>query len=176
MNLRLVDCNWHVLFTLPNHENVVSLRLKKNGLDSFYPTKKEVRQWSDRKKAIIAPLLPNYVFVNTPSKERYKALEVPGVIRYLDSNRDPTIVPQHEIDLLMRMTGGNCELTSETFKRGDVLVISSGPLNNLEGVCIDSKGTKRLLVEIHSIRRSFLIDISTCDVKKVKDRQTQILV
>ena len=53
------------------------------GIEVYVPTKTEVRQWSDRKKKIIIPLLPSMVLVHLLDKQMETVFEVSQVVRYL---------------------------------------------------------------------------------------------
>ena len=78
---------WFVVYTKPRNELKVSQRLSVLGVENYTPTKTEVRQWSDRKKKILVPLLPSMVLVSIHEKEVNKVFEVAGVVRYLFENQ-----------------------------------------------------------------------------------------
>jgi transcriptional antiterminator RfaH len=164
------DFFWFTLFTMPNHEKIVCGNLNKIGIESFLPMRKEMRQWSDRKMKVEVPYFPNYLFVNIRKVDRYKVFEVPGVVRYLDSNQNPTVMREKEINIIKTLeSAGKFEVTSENFSKGDLVVITSGPLKNLQGVLIDKKGTKRLLLQIESIKRNLLVDVAAYSLKKIHE-------
>jgi hypothetical protein len=56
---------------------------------SFLPLHKEIRTWSDRKKQIELPLFPSYIFVYTSLCERYKSLQVKGIVNYVSFDGKP---------------------------------------------------------------------------------------
>ena len=60
---------WFVLCTKPRNELKVSGRLSRLGIEAYTPTRIEVRQWSDRKRKVIIPLLPSMVLVFLLEKE-----------------------------------------------------------------------------------------------------------
>ena len=74
---------WFVLNTRPRTEIKVSQRLSVLGIENYTPTRIEVRQWSDRKKKILVPLLTSMVLVSIHEKEVNKVFEVAGVVRSL---------------------------------------------------------------------------------------------
>ena len=78
-----ISKNWFVLYTKPRHELKVLDRLSLLGVESYTPTKIEVRKWSDRKKKVKVCLLPSMVLVCLEENEVDKVFEVPGVRRYL---------------------------------------------------------------------------------------------
>jgi transcription antitermination factor NusG len=74
---------WFVLCTKPRNELKVLNRLLSLGIDAYTPSRIELRQWSDRKKKVIVPLLPSMVLVRLDEKKVHKVFEIPGVVRYL---------------------------------------------------------------------------------------------
>ena len=74
---------WFVLCNKPRNELKVLNRLLSIGVDAYTPSRIELRQWSDRKKKVIVPLLPSMVLVRLDEKKVHKVFEIPGVVRYL---------------------------------------------------------------------------------------------
>lgn len=91
---------WHVLITKPKFELKVAERLTSLGFEVCCPTRVEIRQWSDRKKKVVVPLLPSMLLINISEKTRAEVFVVNGALRYLFWLGKPAIVPQEEIDLL----------------------------------------------------------------------------
>ena len=88
---------WFVLYTKSRTEIKVSQRLSVLGIENYTPTRMEVRQWSDRKKKILVPLLPSMVLVSIHEKEVNKVFEVPGVVRFLFENQKRAEVSNEEV-------------------------------------------------------------------------------
>ena len=88
---------WFVVYTKPRTEIKVSQRLSVLGIENYTPTRIEVRQWSDRKKKILVPLLPSMVLVSIHEKEVNKVFEVAGVVRYLFENQKRAEVSNEEV-------------------------------------------------------------------------------
>ena len=88
---------WFVLCTKPRTEIKVSQRLSVLEIENYTPTRIEVRQWSDRKKKTLVPLLPSMVLVSIHEKEVNKVFEVAGVVRYLFENQKRAEVSNEEV-------------------------------------------------------------------------------
>ena len=88
---------WFVIYTKPRTEIKVSQRLSVLGIENYTPTRIEVRQWSDRKKKILVPLLPSMVLVSLNEKEVNKVFEVAGIVRYLFENQKRAEVSNEEV-------------------------------------------------------------------------------
>jgi transcription antitermination factor NusG len=66
--------NWYVIHTKPRNEKKVFEQIINKEIEVFLPLIQTVRYWSDRKKKLMIPLFPGYVFVNTNENERIKAI------------------------------------------------------------------------------------------------------
>ena len=92
--------SWHVIYTKPRAEKKVEERLNNFGIEAYCPVKQEVKQWSDRKKKILVPVLPSMVLVNIDEKERNKVFDIPGVVRYMFWLKKHAIVKDDEVNTL----------------------------------------------------------------------------
>ena len=99
---------WFVLLTKPKNELKVASLLTAKQLPVFAPTRTEVRQWSDRKKKVVVPLLPSMVLVHLTEQEVPCVFSIPGVVRYLFSNGKRATVPPHEIEAMQAYHSSVC--------------------------------------------------------------------
>ena len=91
---------WFVLLTKPKNELKVATLLTAKNILVFAPTRAEIRQWSDRKKKVLVPLLPSMVLVCLTEPEVSCVFDIPGVVRYLFSNGKRATVSEHEIEAM----------------------------------------------------------------------------
>ena len=112
--------SWHVIYTKPRAEKKVEERLNNFGIEAYCPVKQQVKQWSDRKKKILVPVLPSMVLVNIDEKERNKVFDIPGVVRYMFWLKKHAIVKNDEVDLLKNLLTQNNIISqnTETLKVG----------------------------------------------------------
>ena len=54
---------WFVIYTKPQFEIKVEQTLQNIGIRAYSPVYKQVKQYSDRKKKVLKPLLRSYVLV-----------------------------------------------------------------------------------------------------------------
>lgn len=127
---------WYVLYVKSRHEKKVHDLLREASLESFLPLIASERKWSDRKKNILTPLFPSYVFVNVNSSlEFYKALEFNGVYTYIRFGREYAKMTDHEIRKIRTILDleGVTNVKSDTqLKVGDSAKIAYGSLYGLE--------------------------------------------
>lgn len=142
---------WFAIYTRPKNEKKVVEGLEKLGVEVYCPMVTQVKQWSDRKKKVEAPLINSYVFVNIEDKKRNIVFEVPGVVRYLFWLGKPAVIQEHEIDLLKAsLKGVFSSVEVIGIQPGDTLTISKGPFQGKEGVVsqVDKNKIRLVLKEL----------------------------
>lgn len=136
--------NWYVVYTYPNSEKKIYNELNKRAITAFLPTKKVVRQWSDRKKKLEIPLFPNYIFVKLPPKQMWVVLMIDGVVRFISFDGAPVVVRDTEIDVVKKLISASSEVNNENFCiQGEKVQVKEGPLSGLVGRVV----TQRLCTE-----------------------------
>ena len=125
---------WFVLYTKPQFEIKVAEALQKIGVRAYCPVYTQLKQYSDRKKKVIKPLLRSYVFVKIEDKDRDQVFQIPGVVRYVFWLGKPAIVREDEIVLMENNLSGIYESISvSTLGKGAAYTIPEGPFKGLSG-------------------------------------------
>ena len=132
---------WFVVYTKPRNELKVSQRLSVLGVENYTPTKIEVRQWSDRKKKILVPLLPSMVLVSIHEKEVNKVFEVPGVVRYLFENQKRAEVSNEQVLAMNYYLENTYYSNKKELAVGETVKV---PLLEKEATVLSIKGKKCL--------------------------------
>ena len=135
---------WFVVYTKPRNELKVSQRLSVLGVENYTPTRIEVRQWSDRKKKILVPLLPSMVLVSLDEKDVNKVFETPGVVRYFFENGKRAIVPKKEVLAMQHYLEHSYHQKQQEVAIGDTLQV---PLLEQEAILLSKKG-KNCIVQL----------------------------
>jgi transcriptional antiterminator RfaH len=149
-NLLLMK-KWFVLYTRPNHELKVAELLKELAISCFCPTVTVLKQYSDRKKKLIKPFLPSYVFVFIEEGNRTDVFSVFGIVRYLFWLGKPAIIRESEIDLMREYLNGIYRSISiSSFIRGQFYEISEGVLSGRIGKVIEIQKNK-VKLELQSL-------------------------
>ena len=66
------DANWYVLRVKIGCEKKIGLNLHNLGFEVLYPLKRELRDWSDRKKWVEVAIFVGYIFVKISKTEKNK--------------------------------------------------------------------------------------------------------
>lgn len=132
---------WFVLCTKPRNELKVTDRLLRLGIEVYTPTRIEIRQWSDRRKKVITPLLPSMVLVRLSEKELHTVFEVPGVLRYLFEHGERASVSNEEVLAMQTYLMNTCKKATNGVTVGDMVEV---PLLGEQATLLSIKGKKCL--------------------------------
>ena len=142
---------WFVLYTKPNFEIKVANSINSMGIEAYCPVYHQIKQYSDRKKKIIKPLIPSYIFLKLSEENRNKVFTIPGVVRYLFWLGKPAQVKEKEIELLKgNLTDNYDEVLISKLTKGNEYTIPSGPLKGRTGTVLNVLKNK-LRLELSSM-------------------------
>jgi len=134
---------WFVIYTKANQEIKVTEQLNEIGISCYCPTVTIIKQYSDRKKKILKPLIPSYVFVFTEERRRNDVFSVFGVVRYMFWLGKPAVVREKEIELMKEYLNGEFQSVSLTnFTKGQLHKISEGIFKGKIGRVIEIQKNK----------------------------------
>ena len=168
--------NWIAVYTKSRHEQTVVNELNKKNIESYCPMFKERRQWSDRKKWVYFPLFRSYVFANIEIKENIYVLQTIGVNKIVKFQEKISIIPDQVIDNIKNIIEGEYNVEkADYFIKGDEVRVVSGPLKDLDGVVLDSRGTNKVIIKIEAIQQAFSVEISSGLLKSNKKNASSIL-
>ena len=165
---------WFVLWTHSHCEQLVHDQLAGNGFDVFLPT---IKTWSRQKgvrRAISVPMFPGYAFVNhAMDKWSYTALlKTRGLVRILGERWDRLeAVPAAEIEAIRRVAAVDAPVMPHPYLRqGQRVRIVDGPLIGVEGILVQVKPSKGLLVlSVDLLRQSVALEVDCTVVVPVSD-------
>jgi len=142
---------WFIVYTKANQEIRVSKHLKEMGIFCYCPTVTIIKQYSDRKKKKLKPLIPSYVFVFIEEEKRNDVFSVFGIVRYMFWLGKPATVRESEIELMREYLNGRYQSISITkFTRGQLYKISEGVFSGRIGKVIETQKNK-IKLELQSL-------------------------
>lgn len=153
---------WYVWYTKPKSEKQVLDRLTSKQVVTYLPIRKELRQWSDRKKWVETPLFGGYIFTFINYKQFDEVKFTEGILSFVKFEGKPAKVKTHEIELIKRMLTGAEDIEvsdSNPFLEGDRIVISYGPFIGTEAVIVEVRGKKKLAINFEQFGKSLLLEV-----------------
>ena len=155
--------SWYALQVRHQHEKLVSTVLPNKGYRTFLPTYRSRRCWSDRVTEIEVPLFPGYVFCHFDSAERrVPILTTPGVVRIVGGPGGP--IPVHESEMAAIQAVIASGIAAEPWphlEAGQPVRIQHGALAGVEGVFLEIKNRRRLIVSVTLLQRAINVDIDS---------------
>jgi transcription antitermination factor NusG len=166
----LEDARWFAIHTVARHEKRVDALLQEKRVDTFLPLLRQVRQWSDRRSTVEVPLFSCYVFVNlapTP-EERTKILHTPGVLGFVGNERQGTPIPTEQIESLQTALSREIPCVPYPYLHAGTRVrIRGGALNGVEGILVQQREDRSLVVSVELLQRSVAIRVEGYDVEVI---------
>ena len=163
--------SWYAVYTKPRFEKKVYATLLNNGYDCYLPLIATYRQWSDRKKKVLIPLISSYVFVNTFENNLTNILPFNGVVTILKHMKKPAIIKDYEIENLKMLLEDSDKIkTIENIdlKKGDPVLVEKGLFKGLIAEHIRYKGKYRIFSRIEALGNVIELDIPLSFIKKIQ--------
>lgn len=166
------DLQWYAVRTRSRFEKVVHDRLVRQGIDSLLPLCTRTSQWKGHTKRIKWPLFSGYCFARFEVDQQGTVIQVPGVVEIIGTGGVLEAIPATEIAAVQRLitSGETYKIHPFPFEEGMLVRVIQGPLVGLEGKCVQSIGTCRLLISVNLIRQSAAVDIAAEDVARLEEQ------
>jgi len=165
------ELKWYAIHTRSRFEQKVHDGFLGKSIETFLPKAQVMSRRKDRRKKILIPLLPGYVFVHTDlNPETYWGIiKTVGVVRMIGFEGKPVPARDEEISSLMILNGTDRTVQNRVYmKRGDRVIIMEGPLKGLVGFYLRHKGqTEKVVVNIELLHRSLAVEIEDWALEKV---------
>lgn len=166
--------SWYALYTRSRHEDLVHLGLSQKAFHAFLP---KIEVWSkrkDRRKKILLPMFPGYLFIELLSLDnetKVNVLKTFGVVRLLGAphHPDPIPIPDEKIDAIRRIVASKVEVQHFQYpKVGEPARIIDGPFAGIEGVVLNTDFAKELfVVSIELLQRSVAIRLEGFQIARL---------
>jgi transcription antitermination factor NusG len=153
---------WYLLYTRPRHEKKVATQLCNRKLEYFLPLTQQLQSWKLRKRSLLVPLFPSYIFVKlTCFQDYFISMDADGVSNYVRFNKQPAVVKESVINQLRLVveSGHDICVSNEEFKRGETVLIKEGALGGLVSEVVQYQGKNKILVRVQLLSRSVLVDL-----------------
>lgn len=156
---------WWVIYTQPCHEKRVAQSLKAASEEVFVATRKEIHQWSDRKKEVEVLLIPHVIFLHATEERRIELVKtnsrLVGVMREATSHK-PISIPDAQMhtfitavqsanDDVQFVSMDDPQYAAVNFKEGDEVTITHGKLKGARGCILHAKDGNRFVVRLGSL-------------------------
>ena len=165
---------WYAVYTSARHEKAIARHFDERGLTYFLPLYQVVHRWNKRSCRVSLPLFPGYVFVQTRRQNRFRPLQVPGVLHYVATGAIPCPIADEEIEALRKILVNVTDVGPHPYlSSGQRVQIAAGPLAGLSGIIQRTKAGNRFVVSVEMLKQSISIEIDGFQI--ASPQQTQNL-
>lgn len=161
---------WYAVYTRSRHEKRITDQLERKTVGTFLPVYEAVHRWKNGRHRVTMPLFPGYTFAHIALKNRLEVLKVPGVVRLVGFNGMPTPVADEDVEGLQRALAAGVRAEPHPYLTvGRRVRIMAGPLAGHEGILLRRKGSVRVVLSIHLIQRSIVVEANAAGLMPVSN-------
>ena len=153
---------WYPVYTYPKAEKKAHQALSNKGIETYLPLRRQLKQWSDRKKWIDEPFIKSYLFVRITQQEQTEVLMTKGITRFIYFGGKVTSMPDKQLeDLKLLMASAvELEVTEENLLPGEKIILKAGPLKGMVGEIISYRSQKQLALRLENLGCSVIIHVA----------------
>jgi transcriptional antiterminator RfaH len=163
---------WYVLRTKPRQESRAQLNLQAWGLETLLPLNRSgnrvIGKSGDRTP--VCMLFPSYIFCKFAETMFGKVKYTYGVAHIVSFGGVPAVVDQAIIDELaaraLPLHGASGHGSAVSFRRGDKVLIESGPFKNFIGIFEqDLPGSERVRILLDAVKFQSRVECGRGEIK-----------
>ncbi len=167
----LAENHWYAVHTRSRFENKVYNGFISKSIRAFLPRVQVMSRRKDRRKKIMVPMLPGYIFVNVRMDPYtyWDIIKTVGVVRIVNFKGIPVPAKEEEISNLMILDGTDRTVQNRSYmRRGDRVMIMEGPFKGLVGIYVRHKNkADRVVINIELLNRSMEVELEDWLLEKI---------
>jgi len=152
---------WFAAKTKPKGEFKAMNFFNSIGIDSYVPSYRTKKIWSDRVKKVTVPAISGYVFFEL-TKINFELINLNPytkcVVRGIDGA--PAVIRENEIATLKKHLNGGHINTEIKFYKGQNIKVCSGPFMLKKGI-VNKVSDSKVMINIESININLILNKSS---------------
>lgn len=151
---------WWVGHTKARFEKAFAWDLLRRDMSYFLPLIERVRVTAGKKRRVLMPVFPSYVFFCGADEDRVAALTTNRLCQAIEVVDQQKLVS--ELAAIERALAGQAELDRYPFAaEGNRCRVTAGPFEGIEGVVVKRAGTARLVLQVSILGQGASMEIDT---------------
>jgi transcriptional antiterminator RfaH len=157
-SLRSMHGKWWIAHTKARFEKAFAFDLLRRGTGYFLPLIKRVKMSGGKKRHVMLPLFPSYVFFCGNAEDRYAALATNRLCRVIETIDQEGLL--RELSALETALAGKAVLDPYPFAAvGRRCRVRGGPFEGIEGTVIERDGPTRLVLQVKMLGQGASMEI-----------------
>ena len=161
---------WWVGHTKSRFEKAFARDLLERGIVFFLPQVERVRVFGGRKRRILLPLFPSYVFFCGDEESRVTAMRTNRLCRTIDVSEQDKLVS--ECSAIEQALAGGAGLDPwPGLSLGRRCRVTAGPLRGIEGTVIRKDGRTRIVLQVSVLGLGASLEIDADFLEPTEEHQ-----
>jgi transcriptional antiterminator RfaH len=161
---------WWVAHTKSRNEKALAKDLIQKDISYFLPMNWKVRRQRGRTIRSLLPLFSGYLFFCGKENQRIEVLRTNRVANLLAVNDQQRLLDElSQIEQALRT--GAALSPHKYIKAGQYCRVIGGPLADLQGIVVKTRGTARLLLQIDMLGQATSVEIDTDMIEIIDERR-----
>jgi transcriptional antiterminator RfaH len=142
------------------------------GIETFLPIRRELRQWSDRKKWVDSPLFNGYIFTCISPREWDMVNYTEGILTYVRLEGKPATLRPVQLEEIKAMCGLTESLevidAADMPAIGEEVNIKGGPFKGLKAEIVQYRGQQKIAVHIEQLGKIVMLQLPVRYVQRLQ--------
>jgi transcriptional antiterminator RfaH len=151
---------WWVVHTKSRNEKALAHDLIGKSISYFLPMRWRVHHQRGRKVRSLLPLFGGYVFFCGNENQRVEVLRTNRVANIIEVKNQEKLLNEL-LPIECALNAGASLEPHKYLKKGQRCRVTAGPLDNMEGIVIQTKGGARLVLQIDMLGQAASVEIDT---------------
>ena len=157
-SLHDLDGHWWVAHTKARCEKALAWDLLESKIAFFLPMFEQTAIWGGRKRRVLKPLFPSYVFFSGSETDRYRATTTGRVCQMIPVVHREQFVS--ELDAVRLALASKRTMNAYPHAAvGKRCRVTSGPLQGIEGIVIHNKHSVQIVLQVSMLGQGTSLEI-----------------
>lgn len=158
-SLTQLNGTWWIAYTKARFEKVFAWEMFSRGIGYFLPMREKIIYSGGRKRRVMIPLFPSYVFFCGTERDRYAAISTNRLSRVIEVVDQESLI-EELVNVEKAILSKSVIDSYPRLAVGAVCRVISGPLMGMEGVIIKKDNFKaHMVIEVTILGQGVLIEI-----------------
>lgn len=153
-----VPGTWYIAHTKARFEKAFAWDLYDRDIDYFLPLLQKTTITSGKRRKVMKPLFPSYVFFCGDADARYRALLTDRLCQVIPVSDQAQLI--NELSSIDRALAGSGELDLYPMPAiGTRCRVNAGPLLGIEGIVVEQRERVRMVLQVSMLGRGASLEI-----------------
>jgi len=160
-SLTQLNGTWWVAYTKARFEKVFAWEMLSRGIGYFLPMREKIIFSGGRKRRVMLPLFPSYVFFCGTEHDRYSAIATNRLSQIIEVTDQETLLVEL-VNIEKALLSKSVIDNYPGLAVGNVCRVISGPMMGIEGVIIKKDNVKaRMVIEVTILGQGVVVEIDS---------------